>query len=40
MLLVRISDRARPADPRATSQYAALGGAVVYSSPFWIDPAA
>jgi hypothetical protein len=38
-VLVRISDRSRPADPRASGPYASLGEAVVYSSPFWIDPA-
>jgi hypothetical protein len=38
-LIVRISDPARPPDRRATGQFSTLGGAVVYSSPFWIEPA-
>ena len=38
-VLVRLSDPTRPADRRATGPYASLGGAVVYSSPFWLDPA-
>jgi hypothetical protein len=37
-LLLRISDPALPPDPRATGQYASLGSAVVYASPFWIRP--
>jgi hypothetical protein len=38
-VLVRLSDPTRTADRRATGQYASLGGAVVYSSPFWLEPA-
>lgn len=37
-LVVRITDPARPADPRATGAYAAAGEAIAYASPFFLDP--
>jgi hypothetical protein len=37
--VLRVTDLAGPADPRATSEWAGLGRAVAYSSPFWLDGA-
>ena len=38
-LFLRITDPERPADPRATPEYASAGGAVAYTSPFFLTPA-
>ena len=35
-LVLRISDPSAPADPRATAEYAELGRALAYASPFWL----
>lgn len=37
-LVVRVTDPARQADPRATGAYEAAGEAVAYASPFFLDP--
>lgn len=37
-LVVRVTDPALPADPRATGAYAAAGAALAYASPFFLDP--
>lgn len=37
-LVVRVTDPARPADPRATGEYAGAGEAIAYASPFFLDP--
>lgn len=37
-VLLRVTDRAKPADRRATPAYRPLGGAVAYASPFFLDP--
>jgi hypothetical protein len=37
-VVLRVTDPAGPADPRATDEWAGLGRAVAYSSPFWLDP--
>lgn len=37
-LVVRITDPAQPADPRATGAFAAAGRGMAYASPFFLDP--
>jgi hypothetical protein len=37
-LVVRVTDPARPADPRATGAYSSAGEAIAYASPFFLDP--
>jgi hypothetical protein len=37
--VLRVTDPAGPADPPATGEWAELGRAVAYSSPFWLVPA-
>jgi hypothetical protein len=37
-VVLRVTDPALPPDPRATGDYAAVGSAVAYSSPFYLDP--
>jgi hypothetical protein len=37
-VVVRVTDPAEPPDPRATGEWATLGRAVAYSSPFWLRP--
>jgi hypothetical protein len=37
-VVLRVTDPALPPDPRATGDYAAVGAAVAYSSPFYLDP--
>lgn len=37
-LVVRVTDPARPADPRATGEYRSAGEAIAYASPFFLDP--
>ena len=36
-LVLRVTDPAEPADPRATGDWAGLGRAIAYTSPFWLD---
>jgi hypothetical protein len=36
-LVLRVSDPAQPADPRATGPWAELGRGLAYASPFWLD---
>ncbi|MDX1620134.1 MAG: hypothetical protein R3320_04030 [Nitriliruptorales bacterium] len=36
-VVLRITDPERPADSRATSTYAAAGGAIAYASPFYLE---
>jgi hypothetical protein len=36
-VVVRVSDPAEPADPRATGTWAGLGRALAYTSPFWLE---
>jgi hypothetical protein len=36
-VVLRISDPSEPADPRATGDYARLGRAIAYTSPFWLE---
>ena len=38
-LVLRVSDPSEAPDPRAPAEYARLGRAVAYTSPFWLDPA-
>jgi hypothetical protein len=38
-LLLRVTDPAQPSDPRAPAEYAGLGRAVAYASPFYLEPA-
>ncbi len=38
-LVLRISDPREPPDPRAPAEYARLGRAIAYTSPFWLDSA-
>jgi hypothetical protein len=38
-LVLRVSDPAEPADPRARGRLAELGRAVAYASPFWFEAA-
>jgi hypothetical protein len=37
-VVLRVTDPAGPEDPRAEGEWAGLGRAVAYSSPFWLDP--
>jgi hypothetical protein len=37
-LVLRVSDPSEPPDPRAPAEYARLGRAIAYTSPFWLDP--
>jgi hypothetical protein len=37
-LVVRVTDPAEPADPRATGDWARQGRAIAYTSPFWLEP--
>lgn len=37
-VVLRLSDPAVPSDPRAPHPWAALGEAVAYASPFWLEP--
>jgi hypothetical protein len=37
-VVLRVSDPAEPPDPRAKGEWAGLGRAIAYSSPFWLDP--
>ena len=39
-LVVRLTDPEAEADSRATGEYASVGGAVAYTAPFFLDPAA
>jgi hypothetical protein len=36
-VVLRVTDPAEPADPRATGDWARLGRAIAYTSPFWLD---
>jgi hypothetical protein len=36
-VVLRVTDPAGPVDPRATGEWAGLGRAIAYSSPFWLD---
>ena len=36
-LVVRVTDPADPPDPRATGEWARLGRAIAYTSPFWLS---
>jgi Protein of unknown function (DUF3604) len=36
-LVVRVTDPAELADPRATGKWVGLGRAIAYTSPFWLD---
>jgi hypothetical protein len=36
-MVLRVSDPSEPPDPRAPAEYARLGRAVAYTSPFWLD---
>ena len=36
-VVLRVTDPAGPADPRATGEWGGLGRAVAYSSPFWLS---
>jgi hypothetical protein len=36
-VVLRVSDPAGPADPRATGDWARLGRSIAYASPFWLD---
>jgi len=38
-VVLRVTDPAEPPDPRAKGEWAALGRAIAYSSPFWLSPA-
>jgi hypothetical protein len=38
-VVLRVSDPSEPADPRATGEYARLGRAIAYTSPFWLERA-
>jgi hypothetical protein len=38
-LVLRITDPSDPPDPRAPADYALLGRAIAYPSPFWLTPA-
>jgi hypothetical protein len=35
-VVVRVCDPDEPTDPRAAGEYAGLGAAIAYSSPFWL----
>jgi Protein of unknown function (DUF3604) len=35
-VVLRVTDSAEPADPRATGEWARLGRALAYTSPFWL----
>jgi hypothetical protein len=35
--VLRVTDRTRPADPRAPGRWAELGEAVAYASPWWLE---
>lgn len=37
-LVLRVTDPAQPADPRATGDFASAGRALAYASPFFFDP--
>jgi hypothetical protein len=37
-VVLRVTDLADPPDPRATGDWARLGRAIAYASPFWLDP--
>ena len=37
-VVLRVSDPAVPADPRAPGRWASFGEAVAYASPFWLEP--
>jgi Protein of unknown function (DUF3604) len=37
-VVVRVTDPAEPADPRATGDWARQGRAIAYTSPFWLEP--
>jgi hypothetical protein len=37
-VVVRVTDPAGPADPRATGDWARQGRAIAYTSPFWLEP--
>jgi hypothetical protein len=37
-VVLRVTDPADPADPRATGDWARLGRAIAYASPFWLAP--
>jgi hypothetical protein len=39
-VVLRVSDPAEPADPRAVGEYARLGRGIAYASPFWLVPPA
>jgi hypothetical protein len=36
-VVVRVTDPAEPPDPRATGEWARLGRAIAYASPFWLE---
>jgi hypothetical protein len=36
-VVLRVTDPAEPAEPRATGAYARLGRSIAYTSPFWLD---
>jgi hypothetical protein len=36
-VVLRVTDPAEPADPRATGEWARQGRAIAYASPFWLD---
>jgi hypothetical protein len=35
--VLRVTDPGEPADPRAVGEWAQLGRALAYTSPFWLD---
>jgi hypothetical protein len=37
-VVLRVTDPADPSDPRATGDWARLGRAIAYASPFWLAP--
>jgi hypothetical protein len=36
-VVLRVTDPGEPADPRAAGEWARLGRALAYTSPFWLD---
>jgi hypothetical protein len=39
-VVLRVTDPSRPADRRATGEFASLGNAIAYASPFFLVPPA
>jgi hypothetical protein len=36
-VVLRVTDPSGPPDPRATGDWARLGRAIAYASPFWLE---